>query len=1341
MSEYPSPFSNAEAKSRAARENGSSRPGGHKTQREPPVAPARVAALKANYKQAWLWFLLIISLLVAWGIPIRYAVMRYLAFRPAPTGPRDAHAFVALAYEGISDNPREVSVEQFRQHLAALRRAGYNPITLRDVHAFYSEGKPLPRRAILMSFDHARKSSYFDARSPLASAGWPAVMFLWTQPVEDRDPSALRWPYVRAMLGSGAWEVGAQSHLGFSQVTANSDGTRRNFMTSPQWIASEMRFEPPEAFSQRLQADHEFTRNLIVSETNRQPRAFAFPYGDFGQFDERAILSRRLNLDLVSKYYDLGFIHGTNALNTRFTDPRRLNRLLVQRDWTGDNLVERLENAWPREQGIRDLQARTTPLAWLPDWGHFALENREIVLAATEQTTGAKAWMNGSDLFGDFHARFRVTLEKGQFGIFLRGTPDGESHLFFGLGDNGEVWLRQKHTGMSPFTLATARYGADHEGEILLELDLRGRLFSAKINGRPLFQEVVSVRGTPRPGMMGLSVWDPAPGAARANIRLLEVQPLQTRLLTWAPLSSREPGLAAWMNTHATRYTHLSPPWLRVSSRTHSEQLGWDPELYRMFADVYSMRFTPEIRMENLDNFDPTLPDRLADFAAGIGADGIYCNLSELQGAPPLSRITNWIQALSQSLRERDLQLMIRLSPALERESTFSALLQSLPELHIIVQDTPLNYFQDSPRERARIVTIDSAVIRPGATTFQVQLTGLDTSFKEWETEVRSRLLREQGQEAFNAGRFEDALEIWARWSELEPYNAEPLRLRGDVHARRSEFNRAIEFYRASLDRSPGQIPLVVLTARLLDVNANQSREAMDMLNLYGRLFPGNPEILLARAEALIRRNRRDEATALITRVIENDPEDLNARVLLHGLLATPRKRIDNLNAIKTIGARPGMEPHFASAIQSNHLLVWPESWRLMDHIEKQAARETTTEDGPAAFSALLPRDTVVRENFTLGRMSDNWNAFSETDDIEDGGFLLAATAATAEAVLQLNGSTALHSAFLESAIEDARGFFWLYARRGDGTMLRYGFDQTGQLFLQLWQNERLISNTSRFWTRPIGVTRLRLEIRGDAAFGFINDEPAFGAPIRIPDGFGLGWWGISPWAPDFGVAQVILREVAGGPLPVRVAIFPPRPEDLTDAELLNKLRLHTRELQAISPQWYVQETNGRVRIDVNESYPNLRMLTRFHHIRLMPGVRAASHRTLDLEQLADLAQEHNLYGFTLYFARMPPQEWFDQADDFVADKNLSLLAVHIREYEGEVDLREVTPHIGLFPGSRRIRTLPIQRMNPDQTQPGNGEISEPDTQTDEAADPSSTLSDAPAPITFPPPPDKVLLF
>ena len=85
--------------------------------REPPVVPGRVAVLKANYKQAWLYFLLGLCLLIAWGIPIRYALLRTFSFRPADVGERNATEFIAISYEGISDIPSEVSPATFKSQM------------------------------------------------------------------------------------------------------------------------------------------------------------------------------------------------------------------------------------------------------------------------------------------------------------------------------------------------------------------------------------------------------------------------------------------------------------------------------------------------------------------------------------------------------------------------------------------------------------------------------------------------------------------------------------------------------------------------------------------------------------------------------------------------------------------------------------------------------------------------------------------------------------------------------------------------------------------------------------------------------------------------------------------------------------------------------------------------------------------------------------------------------------------------------------------------------------------------------------------------------------------------
>ncbi len=1255
-----------------------------------PIAPARVHALKASYRQAWLYFLLIICLAVAWWVPIRYTVTRWLMFRPAEAGPRDAHEFVALAYAGISRNPGEVTPEKFRAQVAALRAAGYHPVTLRDVKEFYREKKPLPRRAILMTFDQSRKSSYFDARRVLQRAGWTAVMFLWTKPILDEDPSVLRWPYVRSMLRSGAWEAGAQSHRGFEMVLANSAGERRNFMTTPRWFPEEMHFETPEAFRQRLMDDHQQCRAIIAGEIGTEPAAYAFPYGDFGQYDERAVFTRRVNLDLLAHFYDLGFIHGKAALNTPDSDPRRLNRLLVQADWTADDLLQRLEHAWPRKSGYASPQIMQAPLAWLPDWGDFQLDGKMAVLQALPDTTGAKVWLNGSDLYHDLRLRLQVRIAAGQFGVFFRASPDGESYLYLVLTPEGEVWLRQKHAGMPPFTLGSGRYTPKPNGAAHLEVYLRDRLFYAAADGHPVFQEIISTRGGTRPGMVGCSLWHPRRGHARAEITALALQPSQPSLITFNPAGSRDAAMAYWLSRNAFRHTHFSPPWLRVFARGHAEQFGWDPDFYRTVAKIHRLQFLPEIVLENLDGFESDLSVEIARTAAALPAQGVLCNLSQLEEAVPLSLITTWLQLFSRALEERNLTLIARLPPIWEKAPALASLFQGLSNLTVAV-DAASPLLQTN-RNNGSSRLIAAAAAAPGQHDLPIvfhELTGGDAADHSTADDASATILREEGYAALRQGKFDQAVEIWRQWAKLDPRNAEPLALIGDVYLQQDETGNAIDAYIASLEQNPGQINLMVRCARLMYAKAQRGDEARSMLDLYERLFPDNPDIILAQAERLIQENRPDAAAEKIQQLIRENQTDLDARGLMHRLLPTPAARYDNIREILNIGANPGTEKPLLQTITRWDLVLWPESWPLMNYLENLAA-QTTNAAHRAAAAALLPRAAPAREEFNASRMSDNWTVFGDPADREDQAPLLTAAPAQTEAVLQLTGSDTMHSGFIEASLEDARGFFWLYARRAEGHMIRFGFEQAGQLYLQIWRNGRTVANQTRLWTKPPGVVRLRLELRGGGAFGYINNQPAFGAPIAIPQDLGLGWWGLAPWSQKFGVAQAQLREVAGGPLPVRIGVFKQRTPNWTDAECIQNLQPWTRAMSAIAPPWFVQEEDGAIRREFTGDFSDLRILCRYYQIRLLPCVRAAVLRTLKIQDMIEMAQGLELNGLTLLVSRMPGEEWCEQAERSLLGTNLTILIMRIDEHDRIAEVREFCPFTGMFAGARRARTLPL---------------------------------------------------
>ncbi|MCF7838175.1 MAG: tetratricopeptide repeat protein [Candidatus Marinimicrobia bacterium] len=1260
---------------------------------KPPVAPERVTLLKASYRQTWFYFLLFICMMVAWSFPIRIAITRMLAFRPVPKGVRDAHEFVALAYEGISEKERDVSPLLFREHLDALREAGYIPIGLQDIRDFYREGKPLPRKAVLMSFDQARKSAYFDARGPLQRAGWNAVIFLWTKPIVTEDPASLRWPYVRTMLREGAWEVGVQGHDAFTRIVSDSAGGRRNFLTAPQWIEAENRYETPEEFSRRLINDHELARALVEERTQTQPLAFAFPYGDFGQYDQRALLSRRLNLDLVGRYYDLGFVLGNTALNTRHTDPRRLNRLLVHPDWSGAELVQRLAFAWPRAEGYRAETLMTNSVAWIADWGNVHLDDQGVHLQALPATTGAKAWISGTDLFKDFSVAFELRDVQGQFGLFLRSTPDSEDYVYLVFSAQGQAWLRQKHAGMQPFTLASARFRPDAEGAMHIQAFLRDNLVYARVNGQPLFQDIVTTRGHSRPGLVGCSVWDPLAGKARATIAGFSAAPSRSSAVTWDPQFSRERDLPLWLSSNAYRFNLLAPPWLRFTSRGVFEQFGWDATLFHSFARIYRMDYYPEIRVDGFEVLSQISGVQVAERAAALtGATGLLLNLEEVSRGLTISQLTTWIQQFSAALAERGLALLVRLPPALEQTATIPALFQSLPHLRLAAaEDSALinaNGNGETEADTPQPVAVASAPLpyQDLELTLYYQLAGLSSEDESLTLETRAELLRQEGRNAFRSGEFRKALDIWQRWSELDTANEEPLSLVGDVHLRLGDTPSALDFYQRSLEINPGQVGLLVRYARLLDSN-ERGGEALELLNRYARIFPNNPDIALAQAEWLIRRNRRQEASRLIEKVLALYPENLQAMTSLHTLLDNPRARIENMRRIIAVGSRPGFEEHLARAVRDRDLFTLPESWMLMDFLETQA--ETAPPEKREQYADLLPRTDSAREDFRAGRLSSDWIGSADHEADAAGTLLVAADASQTEAFLRLRRSDGMHNGFIEALVDRPRGFLWLYARRGAGSMVRFGFDQGGQMYLQVWRGGQIVARETRYWTRPDHPVRLRLEVRGDGAIGFVDGEPAFNAPVAIPSDMGLGWWGIAPWAPQFGMAQVMIREIAGGPLPVRLGFFRGRETPLADEETLEALKPFSREISALAPPWYVQGLDGVVRPDYPTDPVNLRIFARYYRMRLLPVIRGALLRGLDLDALEQLALAERVDGFTLEVNQMPPEAAIREMCQQLVGRSFSLMLSYHNITDNVVTLRELNCGVGLFAGARRPRTLP----------------------------------------------------
>lgn len=82
------------------------------------------------------------------------------------------------------DRPYIMPPAKLEAELRYLREQGYQSVSTAQVYAYYAEGKPLPPKPILLSFDDSYASQYTNAVPLLKQYGFSATFFIMTVPLD-----------------------------------------------------------------------------------------------------------------------------------------------------------------------------------------------------------------------------------------------------------------------------------------------------------------------------------------------------------------------------------------------------------------------------------------------------------------------------------------------------------------------------------------------------------------------------------------------------------------------------------------------------------------------------------------------------------------------------------------------------------------------------------------------------------------------------------------------------------------------------------------------------------------------------------------------------------------------------------------------------------------------------------------------------------------------------------------------------------------------------------------------------------------------------------------------------
>ena len=224
----------------------------------------------------------------------------------------DGRTLRVLMYHKVNDVPTNrmsMPVGLFAEQMDQLRELGYNTVDLDAVIAHYTERKPLPDRAVLITFDDGYRDNLENAAPILHERGYPAVQFVPLGYVGDPLPLPHEEPLAARGVLNRTVDWGELNELEAAGVRIESHGISHRPLAD-------------------LEVD-EATREIVISKLRleerlgRPVRAFSYVKGSEAHY-------KPVHLSLVRQAgYDVAFTSISGA-NGPATDPLQLHRYNVE---------------------------------------------------------------------------------------------------------------------------------------------------------------------------------------------------------------------------------------------------------------------------------------------------------------------------------------------------------------------------------------------------------------------------------------------------------------------------------------------------------------------------------------------------------------------------------------------------------------------------------------------------------------------------------------------------------------------------------------------------------------------------------------------------------------------------------------------------------------------------------------------------------------------------------------------------------------------------------------------------------------------------------------------------
>jgi peptidoglycan/xylan/chitin deacetylase (PgdA/CDA1 family) len=455
-------------------------------------------------------------------------IARYYTYKPkAPVVSgvdtatrRPAQAVPVLLYHGVTAkaDTENTTQKNFVAHMEALKRNGYETISVDQLYQFLQGKFTLPPKPIIITFDDGRKDSFYPTDDVFKKLGFTATLFVATGPERAGNNFYLTREELQTVRDTGRWEIEAHGRQSHDHIITSPDTSdlRGRFLSSKRYLLSEDRLETDLEFSTRIETDYQNNIADLKEWLGITPLYWAIPLNDYGRADfSNYPAAGKVNDAIVKKYFKLAFLQANDSddtthiveppYNFRGENPYTIRRIEVK-NMPADTLIGILERFAPRAPRYDFATDATALVTKGGQEGTLLVDPTSVELIADAPNTIATFLVGLQHWTGYTTTTTLIPRDTQSSGVIV-AYQDPQNYLICGVSGD-RVYLQRFQNGVirelarSVQSPTIARQG---RLTFAVHIDAASKL-ACSVNNTRFFSDI---RVPFSRGRTGVKIWDP----------------------------------------------------------------------------------------------------------------------------------------------------------------------------------------------------------------------------------------------------------------------------------------------------------------------------------------------------------------------------------------------------------------------------------------------------------------------------------------------------------------------------------------------------------------------------------------------------------------------------------------------------------------------------------------------------------------------------------------------------------------------------------------------------------------------------------------------------------------